>query len=174
MHNVRTCLWYDNDALEAARFYAEVFDEAEVGEITRTDFTFPEEAGGNDSAAEDDGEGRVLLVEFTVGDQRYIGLNGGPQFPQSETVSIEIVCSDQAEVDRYWEAITSNGGQESNCGWCKDRFGLSWQIVPQRLYELMADPDRERSARAMNAMLGMHKIDVAALEAAVDGTAPAH
>lgn len=169
MESVRTCLWYDNNALEAACFYAETFSDAEVGHVTRTDFEFPEDAGGDDSGAELDGEGRVLLVEFRIGDQRYIGLNGGPQFPQTEAASIEVVCDDQAEVDRYWDALTADGGAESQCGWCKDRFGLNWQIVPKRLYELMADPDRDRSHRSTQAMLRMRKLDVAALEAAADG-----
>ncbi len=156
---IAPCLWFDKNAEEAAKFYAATFPDSHVGKITRAPGDFP---SGK--------EGDVLTVEFTVLGMPFVGLNGGPEFHFDEAVSFMVYTDDQAQTDRYWNAIVDNGGSESVCGWCKDRFGLSWQITPRRLMELMADPDREVAKRAFDAMMGMKKIDIAALESAV-GTA---
>lgn len=148
-------LWYDSQAEEAASFYAALFPDSSVDDIVR----YPE--GSPEGMA-----GTVMTVAFTLSGQRFTALNAGPHFTFNEAVSFFVNCEDQAEVDTYWEALTADGGQESECGWLKDRFGLSWQIVPKRLLELQTDPDPERAGRVMRAMLGMRKIDVAALEAA--------
>ena len=155
------CLWFDKNAEEAANFYAATFPDSRVGKVTRSPGDYP---SGK--------EGDVLTVEFTVLGMPFVGLNGGPEFHFDEAVSFMVYTKDQAETDRYWNAIVDNGGSESVCGWCKDRFGLSWQITPRRLMELIADPDREVAKRAFDAMMQMKKIDIAALEAAVE-TAPA-
>jgi 2-polyprenyl-6-hydroxyphenyl methylase/3-demethylubiquinone-9 3-methyltransferase len=152
------CLWYDHDALGAATFYAETFPESRVGAVMRA-------PGDNPSGR----EGDVLTVEFTVCGIPCIGLNGGPTFTQSEAFSFQIATQDQEETDRLWNAIVGNGGQESQCGWCKDRWGVSWQITPVALTEAMANPDRDAARRAFQAMLGMQKIDIAAIERAVLG-----
>ncbi|WP_244328374.1 VOC family protein [Yimella sp. cx-51] len=153
------CLWYDKDAEEAARFYASVFPDSEVTAVRRAPADFP---GGK----KDD----VLTVEFTVLGIACIGLNGGDTFPQSEAFSFQIATEDQAETDRYWDAIVGNGGQESQCGWCKDKWGLSWQITPRVLTEVMQSGDPEAAQRAFEAMMPMRKIDVATIERAVAGT----
>ena len=152
------CLWYDNDALEAATFYADTFPDSAVGRIFRAPADFP---GGK--------AGDLLTVEFTVLGIPCIGLNGGPVFTHSEAFSFQVATDDQAETDRYWNAIVGNGGQESECGWCKDRWGVSWQITPMVLTEAINSPDRDVSRRAFEAMLTMRKIDVAKIEAAVRG-----
>ncbi|MYN00499.1 VOC family protein [Pseudoduganella sp. DS3] len=152
------CLWYDNDALGAAKFYAETFPDSSVGAILRAPGDFP-----------DGKEGNILTVEFTVAGIPCVGLNGGPQFKQSEAFSFQIATEDQAETDRLWNAIVSNGGQESACGWCKDRWGLSWQITPRILLEAITDPDRAAAKRAFDAMMTMGKIDIAAIEKAWRG-----
>jgi predicted 3-demethylubiquinone-9 3-methyltransferase (glyoxalase superfamily) len=152
------CLWYEGDALGAARFYAETFPDSSVGAIHHAPGDFP-----------DGKEGDVLVVEFTVAGIPCIGLNGGPAFKQSEAFSFQIATDDQAETDRLWNAIVGNGGQESACGWCRDRWGLSWQITPRALTDAMADPDRAASKRAFEAMMTMHKIDIATIEAARKG-----
>ena len=152
------CLWYDKDAEEAARFYASVFPDSEVTAVRRAPADFP---GGK----KDD----VLTVEFTVLGIPCIGLNGGPQFPQTEAVSFQIMCADQAEVDHYWNGFTANGGAESQCGWCKDPFGVSWQVIPRRFYELMSDPDPQVVTRVSQAMYSMQKLDVEQLERAARG-----
>jgi predicted 3-demethylubiquinone-9 3-methyltransferase (glyoxalase superfamily) len=149
-------LWFDTQAEEAAAFYTSVFPNSRVVGVTR----YPEGAPGP--------AGSVMTVEFELDGQRFVGINGGPEFTFSEAVSFQITCADQAEVDRYWAALT-DGGAESQCGWLADRYGLSWQVVPAGMEELFADPDPERSRRAMAAMLGMRKLDVAALRAAADG-----
>jgi len=154
------CLWFDKNAEEAANFYAATFPDSRVGKVTRSPGDYP---SGK--------EGDVLTVEFTVLGMPFLGLNGGPEFHFDEAVSFMVYTEDQAETDRYWNAIVDNGGSENVCGWCKDRFGLSWQITPRRLMELIADPDREVAKRAFDAMMEMKKIDIAALEAAVE-TAP--
>jgi predicted 3-demethylubiquinone-9 3-methyltransferase (glyoxalase superfamily) len=149
-------LWFDNQAEQAAQFYTSVFPNSRLGAIAR----YPEGAPGP--------AGEVMTVEFELDGTKFIGINGGPQFPFSEAVSFLITCADQAEVDYYWERLT-DGGEQSQCGWLRDRFGLSWQVVPGGMDELFADPDPERAQRAMQAMLGMRKLDVAALRRAADG-----
>ena len=151
------CLWYDKDALEAARFYAATFPDSKVGSVFHAPSEFP---GGE--------KGAVLTVEFTVVGIPCIGLNGGPQFPHTEAFSFQIATDDQEETDRYWNAIVGNGGQESDCGWCKDRWGLNWQITPRVLIDAFAAGGDE-AKRAFEAMMTMKKIDVAAIEAARRG-----
>jgi predicted 3-demethylubiquinone-9 3-methyltransferase (glyoxalase superfamily) len=151
------CLWFDGNAEEAADFYTTLLPDSHVDKVWRSPAETP--AGP---------PGIVLTVDFTVGGQRFQGLNGGPDFTFNEAVSFVIGCDDQAEVDRLWDALTANGGEPGPCGWLKDRFGLSWQIVPRRLDELLDDPDPGRARRAMEAMLQMGKIEVAALEHAAD------
>ena len=151
------CLWYDRDAQEAAAFYARTFPDSKVGAVHRAPSDFP---GGK--------QGDVLTVEFTVCGVPCMGLNGGDTFKQSEAFSFQIATDDQAETDRYWNAIVGNGGQESACGWCKDRWGISWQITPRVLTEAMAAGGDE-AKRAFTAMMGMKKIDVAAIKAARRG-----
>ena len=154
------CLWYARDAEAAARFYADTFPDSRVGPILRAPDDFP---GGR--------AGQVLTVEFTVCGIPCLGLNGGDAFRQSEAFSFQIATENQAETDRYWNAIVGNGGMESACGWCKDRWGLSWQITPRVLTEAMA-AGGEIARRAFAAMMTMQKIDVAAIEAAVRGDGP--
>ena len=154
------CLWYDGTALEAARFYAETFPGSKVGAILRAPGDYP-----------DGKEGNVLTVEFTVLGIPCLGLNGGPAFQPSEAFSFQVATEDQAETDRYWNAIVGNGGQESACGWCKDRWGISWQITPVVLTRAYTSADRAAASRAFQAMMTMKKIDVAAIEAAVRGAA---
>ena len=151
------CLWYDKDAEAAARFYAATFPDSAVGAIHRAPADFPSGKAGE-----------VLVVHFTVIGIPCIGLNGGPAFRQREAFSFQIATEDQAETDRYWNALTGNGGQESACGWCKDRWGLSWQITPRTLTEAMAAGGAE-AQRAFAAMMTMRKIDVAAIDAARRG-----
>jgi predicted 3-demethylubiquinone-9 3-methyltransferase (glyoxalase superfamily) len=151
------CLWFENDALEAARFYASTFPDSEVTAVRKAPADYP---GGK--------AGDVLTIEFTVVGIPCIAINGGPAFPQSEAFSFQIATEDQEETDRYWNAIVSNGGQESQCGWCKDRWGLSWQITPRTLTDAMAAGGDE-AKRAFEAMLQMKKIDVAAIDAARRG-----
>ncbi len=151
------CLWFDRDAEDAARFYAATFPNSEVCGVHRAPADFP---GGK--------EGDVLTVDFTVLGMPCLGLNGGPQFKQSEAFSFQVATDDQEETDRYWNAIVGNGGQESACGWCKDKWGLSWQITPRTLTEAMA-AGGEEARRAFLAMMDMRKIDVAAIDAARRG-----
>ena len=151
------CLWYDKDAVEAARFYAATFPNSEVKAIHKAPADFP---GGK--------KGDVLTVDFTVIGISCMGLNGGPAFPQSEAFSFQIATDDQEETDRYWNAIVNNGGQESACGWCKDRWGLSWQITPRVLIDALAAGGDE-AKRAFEAMLTMQKIDIATIERARRG-----
>jgi predicted 3-demethylubiquinone-9 3-methyltransferase (glyoxalase superfamily) len=152
------CLWYEHAAEEAAQFYAKIFPDSSVGSIQRAPGDYP-----------DGKEGSVLVVQFTVLGIPCIGLNGGPMFKHNESFSFQIATADQAETDRYWNAIVGNGGQESQCGWCKDKWGLSWQITPTALTKGMADPDHAAAKRVFEAMMGMKKIDVAAIEAARRG-----
>ena len=156
MPQIRPNLWFDTQAEEAARFYCEVFPDSRV--VGTTHYT---EAGPRQA-------GMVMTVEFELDGQRFVGINGGPEFTFDEAVSFEISCKDQQEVDYYWERLT-DGGQESQCGWLKDKYGLSWQVVPVGMNEVFADPDPARAQRAMQAMLGMTKLDLAVLRAAADG-----
>ena len=156
---ILNCIWFDRgEARKAAEFYASVFPDSQVGKITTAPADFP---SGK--------EGDELTVEFTVLGMPFLGLNGGPEFKPNESVSFQVMTEDQAETDRYWNAIVGNGGSESACGWCKDRWGFSWQITPRRLTEGIADPDRAAAKRVMEAMMQMRKIDIAAIEAARRG-----
>ncbi len=151
------CLWFDGNAEEAATFYTGLLPDSRIDSIWRSPAETPSGPAG-----------MVLTVDFTLNGQRVQGLNGGADFRFNEAISFVIECEDQAEVDRLWEALTADGGEPGPCGWLKDRFGLSWQIVPRRLNELVGDPEPERARRAMEAMLKMGKIDVAELERAVE------
>ena len=152
------CLWYDGAALDAANFYAETFPDSRVDAIHRAPGDYPSGKQGN-----------VLTVEFTVVGVPCIGLNGGPQVKHNEAFSFQIATDDQAETDRFWNAIVSNGGQESECGWCKDRWGVSWQITPRALIAAVFDADPAAAKRAFEAMMTMRKIDIATIEAARQG-----
>ena len=152
------CLWYDGAAEDAARFYAATFPDSAVTAVHRAPGDFPSGKAGD-----------VLTVEFTVLGIPCLGLNGGPDFQPTEAFSFQVATEDQAETDRYWNAIVGHGGQESACGWCKDKWGVSWQITPLVLTHALADPDPATAKRAFDAMMQMHKIDIAAIEAAVHG-----
>lgn len=152
------CLWFNGTAEEAARFYAATFPDSSVGAVMRAPGDYPSGQQGD-----------VLTVEFTVMGIPCLGLNGGPAFPQTEAFSFQVATDDQAETDRLWNAIVGNGGQESACGWCKDKWGLSWQITPRALTAAVTDPDRAAAQRAFDAMMGMTKIDIAVIEAARRG-----
>lgn len=152
-----TCLWFDGQAEEAAHFYVSVFKDSTIGRVTR----YPE--GAMQPA------GTVLTVDFTANGQDFVALNGGPQFKFTEAVSFQIFCADQAEIDYYWSKLTENGGEPGPCGWLKDRYGLSWQVVPEGLADMVGDPDPEKAARVTKAFMAMSKFDVAALEKAYAG-----
>jgi len=152
------CVWYDRDAEAAARFYAATFPDSAVHAVHRAPGDYPSGKKGD-----------VLTVDFTVLGVRCLGLNGGPVFTHNEAFSFQVATVDQAETDRYWNAIVGNGGQESDCGWCKDRWGISWQITPIALTQAVTDPDPAVASRAFEAMMRMKKIDVAAIEAARRG-----
>ena len=152
------CLWYDKDAEAAARFYAKTFPDSAVGAIHRAPGDYP-----------DGKQGDVLVVQFTVAGIPCVGLNGGPAFKQDEAFSFQIATDDQEETDRYWNAIVGNGGKESECGWCKDKWGVSWQITPTALMQAITGPDPASAKRVFDAMMPMKKIDIAAIEAARRG-----
>jgi len=149
------CLWFDDQAAEAAQHYTSIFPNSSIGETTHygPDMPLP--------------EGTVLTVSFTLDGQEYVGLNGGPQFPFTEAISFQIMCRDQEEADHYWNRLT-DGGEESMCGWLKDKFGVSWQVIPVEMMSLLQDPDPGRAQRATQAMLGMRRIDIAEIRRAAD------
>jgi predicted 3-demethylubiquinone-9 3-methyltransferase (glyoxalase superfamily) len=151
-----TCLWFDTEGEEAANFYTSVFKDSKIGSISRYGEAGPRPAG------------MVITVEFELNGQKFVALNGGPEFTFSEAISFQIPCADQDEVDYYWDRLTE-GGQESDCGWLKDKYGLSWQVVPAAMFELLSDPDPAKAQRATKAMLSMKKLDIAALRRAHAG-----
>ena len=157
-HKNTICLWYDGTALDAARVYAETVPDSTVGAVMRAPGAFPNGKQGD-----------VLTVDFTVAGIPCVGLNGGPAFRHNEAFSFQIATENQAETDRLWNAIVGNGGEESACGWCKDKWGVSWQITPRALLDAVSDPDRAAAKRAFDAMMTMRKIDIAAIEAARGG-----
>ena len=149
------CIWMDGTAEEAAGYYTSIFPNSSIGEVTRYGPNMPMP------------EGTAMTVSFTLDGQEYTALNGGPQFPHSEAISFQIMCADQEEADHYWSRLT-DGGEESMCGWLKDRFGVSWQVFPEELIKLTADPDPGRAQRAIQAMLQMRRIDIAEVRRAAD------
>jgi predicted 3-demethylubiquinone-9 3-methyltransferase (glyoxalase superfamily) len=158
MHGITPCLWFDGNAEEAATFYTSIFPDSRIEKVS------PSPADNPSGRA-----GETLTVVFTLNGTRFMGLNGGPDFKFNEAISFEIECDDQAEVDRYWDKLIEGGGEHSVCGWLKDRFGVSWQVTPRRLNEMIDSPDRAGAKRAMEAMLQMTKIDLPQLEAAFRG-----
>jgi len=158
MPSLSTCLWFDEQAEEAANFYVSIFPDSRIDAVNRSPADYPSGKQGD-----------VLVVEFTIDGRRFMGLNGGPQFTFDEAISMVVTTDGQEETDRYWDALLADGGKPSACGWLKDRFGLSWQVTPKQLPKLLGDPDRARAKRAMEAMMNMVKIDIAALERAADG-----
>ena len=156
--SIATCLWFNKNAEEAAKFYAATFPNSHVTAVHKSPSDYPSGKAGD-----------VLTVEFTVLGQPFVGLNGGPAFKFDEAISFQVFTDTQEETDRYWNAIVGNGGQESECSWCKDKFGLSWQIVPRVLTKALGDPDKAAAKRVMEAMMQMKKIDIAKIEAARRG-----
>jgi predicted 3-demethylubiquinone-9 3-methyltransferase (glyoxalase superfamily) len=155
---ISPCLWFDGNAEQAAEFYTSVLPDSRIDKVNRAAADTPSGP-----------QGSVLTVDFTLAGQQFMGLNGGPDFQFNEAISFSIDCEDQAEVDRLWDALVQGGGEHSVCGWLKDRYGVSWQVIPRQLPEMLNGPDRAGAARAMRAMLQMTKIDVAKLEQAYDG-----
>ncbi|WP_037676727.1 VOC family protein [Streptomyces griseus] len=152
-----TCLWFDGQAEEAAHHYVSIFKNSSVGKVTR----YTEAGPGT--------PGSVLTVDFTANGQKFVALNGGPEFKFNEAISFQIHCADQEEVDHYWNKLLEGGGEPGPCGWLKDKYGVSWQVVPTELMEMVTGPEKEKAARAMKAMLEMGKLDIAALKKAYDG-----
>jgi len=159
MQKISPMLWFDNEAEEAAELYVGLFPDSRILEVSRYGEGMPKPAG------------TAMVVNFEIAGQQFQALNGGPEFPFTEAVSFVVDCADQKEIDHYWDTLTANGGQESQCGWLKDKFGVSWQIVPRVLGELMSGPDKAGAQRATQAMLGMQKLDIQALQDAYDGKA---
>jgi predicted 3-demethylubiquinone-9 3-methyltransferase (glyoxalase superfamily) len=157
MPTIRPNLWFDRESEEAAAFYCGIFPNSRVGSVTRYGPGAPRE------------EGTVMTVSFELDGTRFVAIDGGPQFPHSEAVSFEIPCADQAEIDHYWDALTADGGKEGQCGWLTDRFGVSWQVVPDDWEQVMNHPDPERAQRAVQALFTMRKLDIEALRRAADG-----
>jgi len=158
LKTITPTLWFAGNAEDAAHFYTSIFPDSRIDNVMRSPADNPSTA-----------RGEVLLVEFTLAGRPFAGLNGGPQFPFTEAVSLEFECADQAEVDHYWNVLTTDGGSPGQCGWCKDRFGVSWQVTPTRLREMVESPDRDAAERAVKAMLEMGKIEVDVLERAFRG-----
>jgi len=158
MSKITPCLWFDGQAEEAAAFYTSIFPDSRIERVNRSPGETPSGP-----------EGSVLTVDFSLAGEPFIALNGGPDFKFNEAISFSIDCEDQAEVDRYWEALVAGGGEPSVCGWLKDRFGVSWQVVPKVMSEFLNGPDRDAAARALEAMLKMTKLDVAKLREAYEG-----
>jgi predicted 3-demethylubiquinone-9 3-methyltransferase (glyoxalase superfamily) len=157
MQKFTPCLWFDSEAEDAAQFYTSVFKNSSIGEIARYGEGMPKPAG------------TALTVEFTIDGQSFTALNGGPQFTFNESISFQIDCADQAEVDEYWDALTADGGEESQCGWLKDKYGVSWQVVPRDLKSVIGGPDPAGSQRAVAAMMQMRKLDINVLKQAYEG-----
>ena len=155
VHKITPCLWFDTQAEEAATYYTSIFENSRIVDVSRYGDAGPRPAG------------TVMTVNFELAGQPFVALNGGPEFTFDEAVSFQVSCESQAEVDDLWVKLT-DGGEEGQCGWCKDRYGLSWQVIPTALFELIGDPDPERSQRAIQAMLGMQKLDVAEMQRAAD------
>jgi len=158
MSKISPCLWFDGKAEEAAEFYTSLLPDSRIDKVHQAPADTPSGP-----------QGSVLSVDFTLAGQQFMGLNGGPDFQFNEAISFSIDCADQAEVDRLWDALVEGGGEHSVCGWLKDRYGVSWQVIPRQLPEMLNGPDRDGAARAMQAMLKMTKIDVAKLQEAFDG-----
>ncbi len=162
MPKITPCLWFDGNAEEAASFYVTLFPDSRVDRVFRSPADNPSTPAG-----------AVLVVDFTLAGQHFTSINGGPEFPFTEAISFVIDCDGQEEVDRLWDALIEGGGSPGQCGWLKDRFGMSWQVVPRQLGEMLGDPDADRARRAMEAMLRMSRIDIAELSRAAEGTAVA-
>jgi predicted 3-demethylubiquinone-9 3-methyltransferase (glyoxalase superfamily) len=152
-----TCLWFDGQAEEAASYYTSIFKNSKLGNVVHY------------AESEHQPAGSVMTVEFELNGQRFMGLNGGPEFKFNEAISFQIFCADQDEVDYYWNALTEGGGEEGPCGWLKDKYGVSWQVIPNALMDMTSDPDREKARRAIEAMYQMKKLDIATLRQAYDG-----
>jgi predicted 3-demethylubiquinone-9 3-methyltransferase (glyoxalase superfamily) len=152
-----TCLWFDNEAEEAAHYYVSIFKNSSVGKVSRYTEGSPRPAGS------------VLTVDFTANGHKFVALNGGPEFKFNEAISFQIFCENQEEIDYYWTKLTENGGEPGPCGWLKDKYGVSWQVIPDRLDDMITDADPAKAERAMKAMLSMHKLDIAGLEKAYAG-----
>jgi predicted 3-demethylubiquinone-9 3-methyltransferase (glyoxalase superfamily) len=161
MQKITPNLWFDRQAEEAAKLYVSIFPNSSIGTVSRF--------GKEGSEIHKMPEGTAMTVNFNLNGHDFVGLNGGPMFKFTEAISFIIDCKDQEEVDHYWYKLTADGGQESNCGWLKDKFGVSWQVIPRRLYELFSDSDKAKAGRTMNAMLKMKKLDIAELEKAAEG-----
>ncbi|RPI15854.1 MAG: VOC family protein [Ignavibacteriae bacterium] len=164
MQKISTCLWFDKQAEEAVKFYTTVFKNSKIGTTTRYDETVAKAAGMP--------VGTVMTITFELEGREFMALNGGPLFKFNEAISLVVNCKSQAEIDEYWNKLTSNGGEESMCGWLKDKYGLSWQIVPEAWEKMMSDKDTEKSKRAMEALMKMKKIELPVLEQAYEGKVP--